>query len=1849
LIKNNIYFRASLLSFLLVFTNAIYGQLKAGFTLNQSESCDFIVPIITNTSIPGSSPIRFYVWDLAGTVLTFDNPTPPTRQFFKQGINTICLTVIDAENKTDNFCKNIVIYSLPIIDITSNISSGCAPLQVEYSTNGFSPNGEIKQITWDIGGSTNIINTTPNIQKVTTTYNSPGPQTITVRVVDEKNCTATKTYDKIVNVITPKEVIPSITYLNTCEYPWTVVIKNTNEEIGARYEWTLSNGVTFFKAQPDTLQFDSEGVFDLTVKATIDDCSKTFTFKNFINTQKERALKIALDTICIGDTIHLSSSQILNTDQVSWYFNDSLISKSIEFKFLPQKSGCNKISLVRNRSNCIDTLIEPCFFVKEKPEVRYEIEGQNTCLLPADVTIRGNGEGKWKWTSGATVVDSTSGKFTFNQFGDYLIKLTISGENDCILQDSFPVKIKKFEVELPRNGPEGCAPKTFLLQDSINTDLPIINYQWTIYTADTLYFNEKSPNFTIADTGKYDIRLMVENSIGCIDTVEKSHYLGVGLKPIVEFDVTPKIDCSKTPRKFDDLSSSYANYWFWEFGDEGTSLHQNPEYKYNDTGYFDVKLTVGHNGCYASHEIDSFVYIKAPVVYWRPVINCDDPLNVSFRTTEILSDKTYWIIDYLGIKPNDTINSKNIDALRFPDFGKYVVGVYAENFSTGCLNDHIDTLFLTNPIAFYELDKFRSCIPLTTNLIIKGSDIDTVEIFWQGSAITDTVLTMKEAGVYETPILVGKDRYGCPDTFQIDSVLLANQIIASIEAPNAVCLPDSFNVKNISVSLLGIISEQKWNFENKEYNSDSITLGFSSVGPQLVTLNVKDNFGCEAEITKSIIGIDLQPKIIKDSLGCTTGTLRIAAEGLTSFTKNIDWSLGDGVEVKNRPNLMYGYTNEGEYEICLTMFDERGCNKSLCDSVTIIDPKADFEGDSLVANCPPLLTNFTNKSKNASQYLWNFGDNSTSDITSPSHIYNSVDSFDVSLIAYNSPTCSDTLVIKDYVIVRGPQASIYPEFLSNCSPLVVKVNIESDKPYFYIWDNDLGDVETPTYTSTKDSRTYTYDKPGKYKPRAIVTNDEGCSLLFQSQEFEVNEIKSDFKLEDFPLCESIVKPKIQNNTSSTASNLNFIWILEKEGFSAVRFDSIPNFTLRDRGFYNLTLISEGENCIDTLSKKEAIYVGNKPIPDFKVPNLLCEDLSFKAIQNTDTLLQGNLNFTWKNYKNIIVGSLDSINVTIDTSGDLPLTLIVKNEANCIDSITKSVNVNQGLSVHLPSDTIVCIDEPVHITTSIVGNNILSYTLNNSIGTVCTNCVEFQTVPEKDDYYFISALTKDGCEYRDTMYIAVAPVKAPEFELIHPDKICKDSLATLSLSTFQNDWIAIWQNSMGDTLCRGDCPTINYALKAGEQLKVTVKNVRFLCSNSQNSTVEIESSIPDFLVDQKTVCLGDSVTLKAENGETFFWSVAGHKICPNCPEIKFLPKGPTLASLSLVSDAGCSYTDSVMVNVFDKKLIYAGPDTLVCTDAEIMLNGWGFGDVSWHSKGNLTNANTFRPLVKINEAGYYYMTTTNGDCVLTDSLYVNVMAKIELTVSDDLICPGEVAKINYTSTGNAISYTFSSKPKMEKMINDTLHLTPETTVMIIWKSSFPTCKDVFDTSMVVVKDPVNYRLKDKYYEVSYNNTQQIEAVFDSSSINTYQIQWTNLPFLSCFDCPQPFLSDIQENTSLHIEVFDPSTGCMITDSVYIRLVKKCTSDGYYLPNIIKLSSLANAKFNFNAHEIEHFKLLEIFDRWGNKIFHTADVGDNWDGTYSGDPVITGVYVVKITATCPETMLDYVIYGDVTVIP
>ena len=143
-----------------------------------------------------------------------------------------------------------------------------------------------------------------------------------------------------------------------------------------------------------------------------------------------------------------------------------------------------------------------------------------------------------------------------------------------------------------------------------------------------------------------------------------------------------------------------------------------------------------------------------------------------------------------------------------------------------------------------------------------------------------------------------------------------------------------------------------------------------------------------------------------------------------SFTDNsrdassLSWVFGDG-NTSTEKNPVHTYSTAGNYLVNLKVSNENGSD-STSSKITVseplpqsepVHPLANFNANPTNGNVP-LTVQFTDSSQNVTGWSWDFGDGSTSNEQSPTHIYYTEGIYTVNLIVSNTNgTSSQTATI----------------------------------------------------------------------------------------------------------------------------------------------------------------------------------------------------------------------------------------------------------------------------------------------------------------------------------------------------------------------------------------------------------------------------------------------------------------------------------------------------------------------------------------------------------------------------------------------------------------------------------------------------------------------------------------------------------------------------------------------------------------------------------------------------------------------------------------------------------------------
>ncbi len=242
------------------------------------------------------------------------------------------------------------------------------------------------------------------------------------------------------------------------------------------------------------------------------------------------------------------------------------------------------------------------------------------------------------------------------------------------------------------------------------------------------------------------------------------------------------------------------------------------------------------------------------------------------------------------------------------------------------------------------------------------------------------------------------------------------------------------------------------------------------------TVVVTDNVSATASASVTIT-VNSNPTISPSTttLDCINTSATLTASGGLNYI----WNTGASTDSITVFSVGTYYLNESN----------TGCTST---SVTITQnttpPTANFNSD-FTSGCAPLNVNFADASTGAVSWSWTFagGTPASSTVQNPTNIvYNAAGTYNVTLVAYSSGGCADT-VPSTITVYANPIANFSPSATSGCAPLNVSFTNTSSGASVYSWD--FGDG----ITSTLANPSHSYLQAGNYLVSLIATSVAGCA------------------------------------------------------------------------------------------------------------------------------------------------------------------------------------------------------------------------------------------------------------------------------------------------------------------------------------------------------------------------------------------------------------------------------------------------------------------------------------------------------------------------------------------------------------------------------------------------------------------------------------------------------------------------------------------------------------------------------------------------------------------------------------
>jgi gliding motility-associated-like protein len=360
------------------------------------------------------------------------------------------------------------------------------------------------------------------------------------------------------------------------------------------------------------------------------------------------------------------------------------------------------------------------------------------------------------------------------------------------------------------------------------------------------------------------------------------------------------------------------------------------------------------------------------------------------------------------------------------------------------------------------------------------------------------------------------------------------------------------------------------------------------------------------------------------------------------------------------------------------------------------------------AGCTPLTVDFVDTLQEGKTFVWDFGDG-TPKVTlvgssNTSHVYNAPGRYRVMLVAIDSSTCN--IVDTAYTTIRAGNNKAFLSFISNKLPPCTNLSFQFTNTSFasssgfaaksFIWD--YGDGSLRDSAGLNPPKLHTYQSPGTYKVRLIVSDTTFCNSPDSIEKIiRINPtVKAQFTTPD--------KGCVPHNavfTNTSLAGTDFLWDF---GDGTTSTDPDPTHLYTNTGTYIIKLIAiDTSTCNRIDSTQFTITVYPVPVAGFNFSPNPAQENKPTQFANTST---GAVSYLWKfgdQETSTEVNPLHQFNST----GLFNTCLYANSIAGCVDSICLNV----------PALIIPLLDVPNAFTPGRFGSNGIVKVQGFGIGTM----------------------------------------------------------------------------------------------------------------------------------------------------------------------------------------------------------------------------------------------------------------------------------------------------------------------------------------------------------------------------------------------------------------------------------------------------------------------------------------------------------------------------------------------------
>jgi len=1010
----------------------VYDIPNIDYTVSVGPYCEPATVDFTSNSTAGSGSIVSYQLFTDGSAYNTANSQHTYATTGTYAVNVAIENSNGCSNSED--LADIVVSVNPALTSPLNPNTICSGSVFNYTPTSSIPGSTFSWVRLanpDISEAPS--NGIGNISEtLTNTTGANASVTYEVTTTSPTGCDVTE------NVIVTVQALPTVTInnLNICTGS-TGVLTATPSIGGGNYSWStteVTQSITVSVAGDYTVNYSVGSCASLPATVTVTETAPPVL--TGITISETSGLANDDGTICKLDDVTLTAEPSGMPGTYSWSSGGNTSSITVS------PGSTTTYSVTYEEGGCTSTAVSQTIIVSNLPSTNYDATVTNGCIFPpinpdisTDYTTTAIGTISWQFPGGTPNTGSGNGPITvtYNAEGIYDATITVVSAQGCERTTTYTNTIAVVNGLTPTSNfsitsanPQCLEGNSFCFEfTGINAD----TIEWDFGDGSPVQFanEDEVVCHTFGSIDTFTVSMIPYTTIGTVPgcSGSGSDMEVITLGPQAAFDVSP-LDCEdQLNRTFTSTSigTTPTTQYTWDLGDPpsppvtgaSSTSHIFSAYSPSNSVPYVVTLTVEDpaTGCppsSATQDVYAFPNDQAEFGIY---------LTSNFLTpsNEVCLNEILWFLNETPLPQNTSPSLNSIQTQWDWD--------------------------VSNGYQWQSGSEFRG----------SQEDLDFNEVSSTTSGNISWV-----PGVYDIAMrnTANNDGTLCYDTV-VHSVTV-HGIIGDLAAVDTVCIDEVFVITDNSSAPLSSIVQRDWDWENDGIidltgNDPNPSHSFSTPGVYVISLTSTDAFGCTTEITDTVVVREVTAAFsVNRTFICDDEGVMVTANNSSSYGPlTYDWSAVTNVTPSASTDELPGtfiFNDEGNHSITLTITDNLGCTDNTTVDIDVFDVFADGSGNPNIATCfnPPTVVTFTNSSANnvdPNSIFWDFGNGETSTEASPTTIYTTAGSFDVTLtVASLTGGCTSTVVVET-IEVAGPFGAIAvtSPVLDDCSCLDVDIEV----------------------------------------------------------------------------------------------------------------------------------------------------------------------------------------------------------------------------------------------------------------------------------------------------------------------------------------------------------------------------------------------------------------------------------------------------------------------------------------------------------------------------------------------------------------------------------------------------------------------------------------------------------------------------------------------------------------------------------------------------------------------------------------------------------------------------------------